>query len=83
MFGGEGDDVMYGSSGDDYFEGGPGRDRMEGGAGDDTFYAVDGYLDIVFGGSHIRGDTAYYDVEGEGSMAGIEFYHPRPLGPPM
>jgi Ca2+-binding RTX toxin-like protein len=51
IYGGPGNDSLCGGSGDDLLIGDAGRDIFRGFAGRDTFFADDGEIDTIFGGS--------------------------------
>lgn len=51
LIGGSSNDKMYANEGDDTLNGGSGRDLMNGDAGIDVFYARDGAIDVIDGGT--------------------------------
>jgi len=57
--GGDGNDVLFGGLGNDKLQGDHGRDAIYGGAGNDTFFAWDGFADMLNGGPGI--DRAFHD----------------------
>ena len=54
-----GADVLDGNGGNDELQGDHGRDAIYGGAGNDTFFAWDGFAEMLNGGSGT--DRAFHD----------------------
>ena len=59
LFGTPRHDVICGLGGKDVLDGNSGNDVLKGGAGNDTFFAWDGFADLLDGG--LGTDTAFKD----------------------
>jgi hypothetical protein len=57
--GGDGNDILFGGLGNDKLQGDHGRDSIYGGVGNDTFFAWDGFADMLNGGAGT--DRAFHD----------------------
>ncbi len=68
IIGGSSNDKLYGEAGADTINGGAGRDLMNGDAGADVFYARDGYVDIIDGGSN----SDFGNLDSEDTRTSVE-----------
>lgn len=58
IYGNGGPDFIYGNGGNDRIDGGAGADEIHGGGGNDTFLALDGEIDQIFGDDGTDSATA-------------------------